>query len=115
MKKLIRNFIEWLEDVKGILIVIGVILSVIICMIIVWNTTAYRDVKFLEVEAPGFIVERGFGIISYDGYAGSMYHGGFVWYKVRDKNDYLYEMAIGEWRGELMLYNTKCLNAVTNN
>ena len=66
------------------------------------------------IEAPKFINERGFKITSYDGFEGSMVHGGFTWYQVRDSSNYLYTIAIGEWRGEIMLYNQTCLNAVKN-
>ena len=53
-------------------------------------------------------------IVNYDGFSGDMIHGGFIWYKVRDEKGYLYELAIGEWNGEIMTYNMECLNAVTN-
>ena len=81
--------------------------------ITLWNNTAYRDVKGLKLEAPVFIEERGFTITSYDGYEGSMIHGGFTWYQARDNEGLLYNMAIGEWRGEVMLYNQTCLNAIS--
>jgi hypothetical protein len=81
----------------------------------IWNSTAYRDVNLLKIKAPIFIQERGFRITSYDGFEGSIYHGGFVWYQVRDSSNYLYNLAVGDWKGELMIYNTECLNAVTNN
>lgn len=86
----------------------------VICgLIATWNVTAYRDVELLKREAPKFIEERGFTITSYDGYEGSIAHGGFTWYQARDKDGLLYNMAIGEWNGELMLYNQTCLNAVS--
>jgi hypothetical protein len=81
----------------------------------IWNRTAYRDVNLLKIKAPIFIQERGFRITSYDGFEGSICHGGYVWYQVRDSSNYLYNLAVGDWKGELMIYNTKCLNAVTNN
>jgi len=82
-------------------------------VVLLWNTTAYRDVEQLKVEAPSFIEKRGFKITSYNGYEGSMIHGGFTWYQARDKEGLLYNMAVGEWRGEIMLYNQTCLNAVS--
>ena len=82
--------------------------------ILLWNTTAYRDIAELEQTAPTFIEERGFTITSYDGFEGDMVHGGFVWYQARDEQGLLYSMAIGEWRGQMMLYNQTCLNAVSN-
>jgi len=82
--------------------------------ILLWNTTAYRDVAALEQTAPAYIGERGFTITSCDGFEGSMVHGGFVWYQARDEQGLLYSMAIGEWRGRLMLYNQTCLNAVSS-
>lgn len=81
--------------------------------ILLWNATAYRDVEQLKVEAPAFLDERGLTITSYDGYEGSMIHGGFTWYQARDKEGFLYNMRIGEWKGEIMLYNQTCLNAIS--
>lgn len=98
---------------KGILI-IGIFIAVIFGYIVSWNKTAYRDVELLKIEAPKYIQDRGFKITSYDGFEGSMVHGGFTWYQVRDSSNYLYKIAIGEWRGELMLYKQRCLNAVQN-
>lgn len=60
------------------------------------------------------VEKRGFTITSYDGYEGDVIHGGFTWYMARDSKDYLYQMAVGEWRGDLMIYSVKCLNAVSN-
>ena len=99
---------------KETLIIIGIVAAVIFGSIVSWNKTAYRNVELLKIEAPKFIQERGFKITSYDGFEGSIVHGGFTWYQVRDSSNYLYNMAIGEWRGEIMLYNQTCLNAVQN-
>ena len=99
---------------KETLITIGIIITLIIGYAVLWNKSAYRDVEVLKREAPKFILERGFRITSYDGFEGSVFHGGFTWYQVRDSSNYLYNMCIGEWRGELMLYNQTCLNAVSN-
>lgn len=99
---------------KQTLITIGVVAILIIGCIVMWNKTAYRDVKLLKIESPKFIQERGFKITSYDGFEGSMIYGGFCWYQVRDSSNYLYKMAISEWKGVLMLYNQTCLNAVKN-
>lgn len=99
---------------KETLINIGIVAAVIFGGTVSWNKTAYRDVELLKIEAPKFINERGFKITSYDGFEGSMVHGGFTWYQVRDSSNYLYTIAIGEWRGEIMLYNQTCLNAVKN-
>ena len=91
-----------------------IIIAVLIGLTISWNLLAYRDIELLESKAPEYIGEMDMVIVNYDGYQGSITHGGFVWYKARDKNGYLYEFNIGEWRGELMLYNMTCLNAVQN-
>ena len=99
---------------KNVLISIGITIVMIFSNIILWNKTAYRDVELLKIKSPKFIQERGFKVTSYDGYEGSMIHGGYTWYQVRDSSNYLYNMAIGEWRGELMIYNQTCLNAVQN-
>lgn len=89
-------------------------IGTIIGAIILYNTTAYRDIAELKEKAPSFIEERGFEVTSYDGYEGSIYHGGFTWYQVRDTSGYLYNLCVGDWRGELMIYNQECLNAVSN-
>ncbi len=87
---------------------------VILLSVIVHNQLAYRDIDMLKIQAPLIIAKRGFTITSYDGYQGDIFHGGFTWYQARDSKGYLYNMMIGEWRGELMIYRLKCLNAVTN-
>lgn len=91
-----------------------IIAAIILGLVILWNTTAYRDVDELKNNGVDFLEERGFIVTSYDGYEGSLFHGGFTWYKANDEDGYLYEMALGEWRGEIMLYNVTCLNAVKN-
>ena len=99
-----REFLVWVVII--IVVITGITIS--------WNKTAYRDVDELKVEAPQFVSERGFTVTSYDGYTGGYTHGGAVWYQVRDTSGYLYTLAIRVWRGELHLYNIKCLNAVLN-
>lgn len=82
-----------------------------------WNTTAYRDIKKKILEkktAPEYIELKGFKITSYQGYEGSIIHGGYVWYEAKDTSGYLYQMGIGDWRGTLMTYSLECLNAVSN-
>lgn len=96
-------------------VIITIVVGCIIGCIVGYNKTAYRDIEILKKEAPKFIAERGYKIVSYDGYEGSVIHGGFTYYQVRDSNDYLYSMAVGEWRGDLMIYGQKCLNAVVVN
>ena len=100
---------------KDFLIGIVIVLLITATVLITWNLTAYRDIEMLKDEAPEFVTERGYKITSYDGYEGNYIMGGNVWYQARDTSGYLYEMSIVEWRGELQLYNLKCLNAVTNN
>lgn len=90
------------------------ILAVLASCILVYEVTAYRDVDYLKKKSSKFLNERGFTITSYDGYEGSVSHGGFVYYQIRDSENYLYSLGIGEWRGEIMIYNQKCLNAVSN-
>ena len=87
--------------------------AIIIGGVILRNELAYRDVAGLEQTAPEFIEGRGFTITSYDGFEGSAVHGGFVWYQARDEQGFLYNMAVGEWQGQLMLYDITCLNAVS--
>ena len=96
---------------KNIIITI----SALVLIIITWNVTAYRDVDMLKSIAPKYINNMGMTIVNYDGYEGSAVHGGFVWYKATDAEGYLYEFCIGDWRGEVMVYNMTCLNAVKNN
>ncbi|MBN2789079.1 MAG: hypothetical protein JXR69_02690 [Candidatus Delongbacteria bacterium] len=88
------------------------ILASISIALIIHATTGYTDIDMLEKEAPVFLTERGYKIISYDGYQGKIFHGGFVWYQVRDKDNYLYVLAVGEWNDRFMIYNQRCLNAL---
>ena len=94
---------------ESIFIILTLFLS-----IIGWNVTAYRDVDYLKEKSPSFLKERGFNVTSYDGYEGNIFLGGLTWYQVRDDENYLYVLATSEWRGEIMIYNQECLNAVSN-
>ena len=78
------------------------------------NATAYRDNEKIKTVGVEYVDNMNMAIVNYDGFSGDMIHGGFIWYKVRDEKGYLYELAIGEWNGEIMTYNMECLNAVTN-
>ncbi len=77
-------------------------------------TSCYRDVESTKKLAPKFLNDRGYTVISYDGYESEMFSGGLVAYQVRDSSGYVYTLEIQEWRGELHIYNQKCLNAVSN-
>lgn len=77
-------------------------------------TSCYRDVEQTKLDAPKFLEERGYKIISYDGYESEIIGGGLVAYVVKDSDGYVYSLEIQEWRGELHIYNQKCLNAVSN-
>ena len=79
-------------------------------------SSCYRDVEKIKKAAPEFLKERGYSIVSYDGYECDAFaiQGGFVAYQVKDKNDFVYTLEISEWRGEYHIYNQKCLNAVSN-
>lgn len=90
-----------------------ILVALALC-ILTYEVTAYRDVDYLKKESPKFLNERGFTITSYDGYEGCVFHGGLTYYQVRDSENYLYSLATGEWRGEIMIYNQECLNAVSN-
>jgi len=89
------------------------IASVLLALIIGWNLTAYRDIEHLKIVAPNFIEERGYTVTSYDGHTGDCFMGGGTWYQARDKSGLLYSMKVTNWRGELQMYDVKCLNAVT--
>ena len=79
----------------------------------VFLTSCYRDVKYTKKVAPEYLESLGYKIIQYDGYNGGV-AGGYVWYVVKDSSGFVYSLAIQEWRGELHIYNQKCLNAVSN-
>lgn len=78
------------------------------------NSTAYRDIDKLRSVEVQYISNMGMTIINYDGFEGDVIHGGFTWYKAKDKEGFLYELSLGEWDGQIMLYSMKCLNAVSN-
>jgi hypothetical protein len=77
-------------------------------------TSCYRDVEQTKQNAPKFLKERGYAIISYDGYEADPIGGGLVAYVVKDSVGFIYSLEIQEWRGELHIYNQRCLNAVSN-
>lgn len=88
--------------------------TILIFALTTFLTSCFRDVESTKKEAPEFLKERGYRIISYDGYESDVFSGGTVWYVVKDSSDYVYSLAIQEWWGELHVYNQKCLNAVSN-
>jgi hypothetical protein len=78
-------------------------------------TSCYRDVKTIKIQAPEFLKQRGYTIVSYDGYESDIIAGGFVAYVVKDKQGFIYQIEITEWKGEFHIYNRICLNAVSTN
>ena len=78
-------------------------------------TSCYRDVKTIKTQAPEFLKQRGYTIVSYDGYESGIITGGFVAYVVKDKQGFIYQIEITEWKGEFHIYNRICLNAVSTN
>ena len=85
------------------------VLAVAFCL-----TSCYRDVEEIKSKAPRFLQERGYAIISYDGYCAAPIAGGFVAYVVKDSAGFVYSLMLQEWRGELHIYDQECLNAVSN-
>lgn len=80
-------------------------------------TSCYRDIDDIKKNAPEFIKERGYEIISYDGYESNLsmgLNGGFAAYQVKDNQGFIYTLEICEWDGEYQIYNQTCLNAVSN-
>lgn len=88
--------------------------SILIIILMLFFTSCYRDVEKIKKIAPEFLTERGYQIISYDGYESEIISGGFVAYVVKDSGGFVYSLEIQEWEGELHIYNQKCLNAVSN-
>ena len=62
----------------------------------------------IKSEAPKVIGDRGWKIVRYDGYQHGRfaYHGGKVWYHVKDLNesDTYYRVFITKWGEELHFY-----------
>lgn len=88
--------------------------TISLLLITVFLSSCYRDVESTKTKAPAFLKERGYTIISYDGYESDIIGGGLVAYVVKDSAGFVYSLEIQEWRGELHIYNQKCLNAVSN-
>ncbi len=76
-------------------------------------TSCYRDVESIKTKAPEFLKERGYSITSYDGYESDIFGGGLVAFAVKDSAGFVYSLEIQEWKGELHIYNQKCLNVVS--
>lgn len=89
---------------------------ILLAIIALSFSSCYRDVEEIKKVAPSFLKERGYTIVSYDGYQCDIFaiQGGYVWYQVKDSDGYLYNLAISEWKGEYHIYNQECLNAVSN-
>jgi len=80
-------------------------------------TSCYRDIEDIKKNAPEFLKERGYTIISYDGFESNLsmgLNGGFAAYQVTDNKGFVYTLEICEWNGEYHIYNQTCLNAVSN-
>lgn len=77
-----------------------------------WYHTSKRDVKELQIEAPEYLKDMGYTIKKYDGWETEISHGGSVWYIV-EEDSFIYSLSVSKWRGELMIYNRKCLNALS--
>jgi len=88
--------------------------NILVLSITLFLTSCYRDVESIKTKAPAFLTERGYTITSYDGYESEIIGGGLVAYVVKDSAGFVYSLEIQEWRGELHIYNQKCLNAVSN-
>lgn len=88
--------------------------KLIILISIVSLTSCYRDVDYIKNNSNDFLKNRGYKIISYDGYKADPFSGGFVAYVVKDSSGFVYSLEVQEWRGELHIYNQKCLNAISN-
>jgi len=95
-------------------VVLIIIAGIITACTLTWVFTAYRDIEKVHKNAPAYFQKSGFTIQAYEGYEGDPFLGGHDWYIVKDKNGYSYEMYLAEWRGFLMMYDVKCLNAVQN-
>lgn len=80
---------------------------------IVLFTFCYTNVDTIKKAAPEFLKERGYKIISYDGYESDIISGGFVAYLVKDTFGYIYSLEIQKWKDEFHIYNQKCLNALS--
>lgn len=88
--------------------------AILVLVLTALLTSCYRDVKEIKTRAPLFLQERGYTITSYDGYESNFIGGGYVAYVVRDSFNFIYSLEIEEWKGELHIYNQRCLNAVSN-
>ena len=91
----------------AIAIVVGILL-----FILLWNTTAYRDVDKLKEQAPTHLEELGFDVIGYNGYTGDFTYGGSTYYLVKreEQPTILYEVAVAEWRGEIQSWKPQVVN-----
>ena len=89
---------------------------ILLAIIALSFSSCYRDVEKIKKIAPNFLKERGYKIVSYDGYQCDFLaiQGGFVYYQVKDSDGYLYSLGISEWKGEYHIYNQECLTAVSN-
>jgi len=99
---------------KRIIIQCSIVIGSILALILIWNLTAYRDIDHLREVEVAYLSNMQLEIINYDGYQGSVVHGGYTWYTTKDTSGYIYKLALGEWDGITMLYSMKCLNAVSN-
>lgn len=86
---------------KKVILVLGIVISL---------TSCYRDVEKIKKDAPMFLEKNGYQIITYDGDRSQIISGGYVDYKVMDSSNYVYSIAIQEWRGIYVISDKTCLN-----
>ena len=90
------------------------LIMLLVAVIAITISSCSRNVDEVKKIALTFLSERGYTIVSYDGYsfadAGIM--GGMVYYQVKDSSNYLYSLAIVKWYDEYHIYNQECLNSL---
>lgn len=99
----------WIQDNSWWIVV----LFAILLFIASWNLWAYRDVEFLEKEAPKYLMRGGYEIIGpQTGYSGDLIYGGAVYFNVRrpEQPEYFYEIEVVEWRGVIQSFKPELIN-----
>lgn len=70
-----------------------------------------RNVVHTRQVAPAFLEKHGFKVIAYQGFNAAFFTGGYAWFTL-EKNGITYEASVGDWYGELQLYNLKAIDAI---
>ena len=111
-----------MDDLLEIMVLITLaILGIALCILLLFGLPnllfGSYAVKDIEKRAPQWLSEQGFTIVAHEGFTYGLLTqpGGCVWYLMtRGDDKTVYNGCVSKWHnGELQLYGTRAVNAVS--